>query len=108
MGSSEIRLRCWIDPKDIDWEEYSKAAEWCNENHATIEDKGEYYEVVEISAPTQDELNAMEVERLKRELASTDYKCLKFVDGEITKKEYAEIKKHRSELRAKINELEQE
>ena len=24
MGSSEIRLRCWIDPKDIDWEETTR------------------------------------------------------------------------------------
>ena len=34
--------------KPIDEEKYSKVAEWCNENNATIEDKGEYYEVVEI------------------------------------------------------------
>ena len=86
-------------------DEYSKAAEWCNENHATIEDKGEYYEVVEIPAPTQEEINAMEIERLKAELASTDYKCLKWMEGALTDKEYAETKKHRAELRKKINEL---
>ena len=34
--------------KPIDEEKYSKVAEWCNENNATIEDKGEYYEVVAI------------------------------------------------------------
>ena len=84
---------------------YSSCAEWCNNNNATIEDKGEYYEVVEIAPPTQEELNAMEVERLKAELASTDYKCLKYVDGAISDEEYAETKKHRAELRKKINEL---
>lgn len=84
---------------------YSSAAEWCNNNNATIEDKGEYYEVVEIKPPTQEELNAMEVERLKAELASTDYKCLKYVDGALSDEEYAEVRKLRAELRAKINEL---
>ena len=84
---------------------YSSAAEWCNANNATIEDKGEYYEVVEIAPPTQEELNAMEVERLKAELASTDYKCLKYVDGAISDEEYAEVKAYRVELRQRINEL---
>lgn len=84
---------------------YSSAAEWCNANNATIEDKGDYYEVVEIKPPTQEEINAMEVERLKAELASTDYKCLKYVDGAISDEEYAEVKAYRAELRQRINEL---
>ncbi len=29
-------------------EQYTQCAEWCNSNNATIEDKGEYYEVVAI------------------------------------------------------------
>lgn len=86
--------------------EYNVAVDWCNSTQkGIIEDKGEYYEVVEIPAPTQEELNAMEVERLKSELASTDYKCLKYVDGALTEEEYAEVKKYRADLRAKINEL---
>lgn len=88
------------------FDEYSKTAEWCNNNNATIEDKGEYYEVVEIAPPTQEELNAMEIERLKAELSATDYKCLKYVDGALTDEEYAEVKAYRAELRARINELE--
>lgn len=85
---------------------YSQAAEWCNENNATIEDKGEYYEIVKIPPLSQEELNAMEIGRLKGELASTDYKCLKYVDGALTDEEYAEVKAYRAELRARINELE--
>ena len=85
---------------------YSSAAEWCNANNATIEDKGEYYEVVEIAPPTQEELNAMEIERLKAELSATDYKCLKYVDGALSDEEYAEVKAYRASLRARINELE--
>lgn len=46
-------------------DEYSAAAEWCNENNATIEDKGEYYEVVEIPAPTLDEIKANKLAELK-------------------------------------------
>lgn len=86
---------------------YASAAAWCNQTHtATIEDKGEYYEVVEIPAPTQEEINAMEIARLKAELSATDYKCLKYVDGALTESEYAEVKAYRAELRARINELE--
>lgn len=91
--------------ENYDLNQYSSCAEWCNEHNATIVDKGEYYEVVEIAQPTQEEINATEVERLKSELASTDYKCLKFVDGALSEEEYAEVKAYRAELRAKINAL---
>lgn len=37
---------------------YFEASVWCNENNCTIEDKGEYYEVVAIPAPSLDELKA--------------------------------------------------
>ena len=86
--------------------EYNVAVDWCNSTQkGTIKDMGEYYEVVELPKPTQEEINAMEVERLKSELASTDYKCLKYVDGALSDEEYAEVKAYRAELRAKINEL---
>ena len=45
--------------------EYAKCAEWCNENKATIEDKGEYYECVAIPAPTLDELKTQKLTELK-------------------------------------------
>lgn len=34
--------------KPIDRTKYLECAEWCNSNNATIEDKGEYYEVVAV------------------------------------------------------------
>ena len=37
---------------------YTETAIWCNENNATIEDEGEYYQVVAIPKPTLDELKA--------------------------------------------------
>lgn len=42
-------------------EDYVECAEWCNENKATIEDKGEYYECVAIPAPSLDELKAQKL-----------------------------------------------
>ena len=44
-------------------EEYIKVAEWCNNNNATIEDKGDYYEVVAVvpHEPTlQEQLESLE------------------------------------------------
>ena len=43
---------------EADMKTYTAAALWCNENNATIEDKGEYYEVVAIPEVTLDELKA--------------------------------------------------
>ena len=37
-------------------DEYLSLINWCDENNATIEDKGDYYEVVAIPAPALDEL----------------------------------------------------
>lgn len=45
---------------------------------------------------------------LKQILASTDYKALKFAEGQISEKDYAETKQQRQALRDQINELEKE
>ena len=45
--------------------QYAKCAEWCNQNNATIEDKGEYYECVAIPAPSLDELKQAKINELK-------------------------------------------
>lgn len=96
-----------FDKKNYDLKDYSATAKWCNENNATIVDKGDFYEVVEIPAPTEEELNAIKIEQLKAELSATDYKCLKYVDGALTEEEYAEVKKYRANLREQINQLEE-
>ena len=44
---------------------YSQAAEWCNKNHAAIEDRGEYYEVVAIPALSLDEVKTTKISELK-------------------------------------------
>lgn len=38
---------------DFDADGYFSAAQWCNKNGCTIEDKGEYYEVVKIEVPLE-------------------------------------------------------
>lgn len=52
-----------------DLEAYSAAAEWCNANGATIEDKGEYYEIVEIPKPTLEELKDAKFQEAGAEFA---------------------------------------
>lgn len=56
----------------------------------------------------QREERLQEIEALKAELASTDYKAIKFAEGWLTAEEYAPIKAQRQELRNRINELEGE
>ena len=43
------------NPADNTYQKYAQAAEWCNSNNATIQDKGEYYEVVAVPEPSEDE-----------------------------------------------------
>lgn len=47
-----------------DSQQYRTASEWCNANSAVIEDKGEYYEVVAIKEPTEEERQVAIQQRL--------------------------------------------
>ena len=93
-----------FDKANYDLNDYSACAEWCNNNNATIEDKGDFYEVVAIVpyVPTKEE----QVQVLKAELASTDYVAIKIAEGVATKEEYADVLAERAELRKQINALE--
>lgn len=48
-----------------DTSNYTECAIWCNANNATIEDKGEYYEVVTLPLPTLEEIKAAKITELK-------------------------------------------
>ena len=48
-----------------DMSSYTDCAIWCNANNATIEDKGEYYEVVEIPPPSLEEVKTAKINELK-------------------------------------------
>lgn len=48
-----------------DMSNYTECAVWCNQNNATIEDKGTYYEVVTLPLPTLEEIKAAKIAELK-------------------------------------------
>lgn len=60
---------------------YCEAAQWCNANHAVIEDKGEYYEIVALPEPTAEELAAAELKQAKVERAEAVANITVEVDG---------------------------
>lgn len=49
---------------------------------------------------------AQRIEMLKAELASTDYKAIKYAEGWISEEEYVPIKAERQTIRDEINILE--
>ena len=49
-----------------------------------------------------------EIQQLKKQLSDTDYKAIKYAEGEINPEEYLPIKNQRAEWRAKINQLQAE
>ena len=48
------------------------------------------------------------IEALKSNLKSTDYKAIKYAEGELSAEEYAETREQRRAWRAEINALEEE
>lgn len=50
-----------------DMSNYTECAIWCNANNATIEDKGDYYEVVTLPLPTLEEIKDAKITELKAE-----------------------------------------
>ena len=47
-----------------------------------------------------------EIVELKKYLSDTDYKAIKFAEGELTESDYQEVKLQRHDARVRINELE--
>ena len=65
-----------------DFEDYAKAAQWCNETQsARIEDKGDYYEVVAIPEPTAEEIAAKALAEAKAERAEEVERLTVEVEG---------------------------
>ena len=50
----------------------------------------------------------LEITQLKKQLSDTDYKAIKYAEGEINPEEYLPIKNQRAEWRARINQLQAE
>ena len=89
------------------------------ERKQPLPDKYSYYAVVDGKftikrrTPTIEELHNDDIESINREinvlkkrLFDTDYKAIKYSEGWLTDKEYAEVKAQREEWRKRINKLE--
>ena len=50
---------------NLDDNAYYNASQWCNKNGATIEDRGEFFEVIAIPAPSLDEVKTKKIAALK-------------------------------------------
>ena len=48
----------------------------------------------------------LEITQLKKQLSDTDYKAIKYAEGQITEEEYSPIRLQRQSYRDRINELE--
>ena len=55
-----------------DMSNYTECAIWCNQNNATIEDKGDYYEVVTLPLPPLQEIKSAKIAELKAERDSKE------------------------------------
>lgn len=95
-----------IYKEGIDWVEYSKLAELCNKNKATLVDKGEYYEICEIPEPSLNELKEGKKSIIKKLLDSVSYKTEKFVDGAMSEDEYAPVRLQKQKWREAYNAVE--
>lgn len=97
------------NPAPNTFKKYAEAANWCEENSARIKDKGDYYEVVTITEPSEEELalrNAQaEYSDLMQKLRNTDYVVIKISEGVATQEEYSEILSERQQWRTRVDAL---
>lgn len=61
-----------IYKNEFDEKLYKAFADWCNENNCTIEDKGDFYEVVKVDT-TEDDLN-FKRQNIQNEISSINVK----------------------------------
>nr|DAI15894.1 MAG TPA: protein of unknown function (DUF4376) [Caudoviricetes sp.] len=61
-----------------DMSNYTDCAIWCNQNKATIEDKGDYYEVVTLPLPTLEEIKAAKIAELKAQRDVAEVKPIEY------------------------------
>ncbi|MBQ9105607.1 MAG: hypothetical protein IJY48_05695 [Mailhella sp.] len=87
--------------------EYAECAAWCNQHNAIIEDKGEYYEVVESPALSAEEVHKANMEarmlELQNYLCSTDWYVIRYVDNGVEIP--VEVKVKRQTVRGEIDSL---
>ena len=100
----------------VDDKDYTNKAKWCNEHNCYIEeieakeDGTRQFQIKQIPQKTEDEKlieqYQSEIVELKKYLFDTDYKAIKFAEGELSESDYQEVKSQRHDARVRINELE--
>ena len=100
----------------VDDRDYTNKAKWCNNNSCYIEEieplenGTRQFQIKQIPQKTEDEKlieqYQSEIAELKKYLSDTDYKAIKFAEGEISESDYQEVKSQRHDARVRINELE--
>lgn len=87
------------------YEDYANTAVWCNANNASIEDKGDYYEVVRNSEPTADEQIAV----LEKQIEKINIDMLRDIliidDDEQTTERKEEAKRYLAQKKIQKNDL---
>lgn len=108
--------------RQFDEIEYRNIAQWCNENGCTIEDKGEYYEVIKVDNTALE--NQFKKENLQNEIKAINIKLSElrgisecainvdgnnvydvFVDGELVVMNETEFQNYFDELSNKRSDL---
>lgn len=61
-----------------DMSNYTECAIWCNANNATIEDRGDYYEVVTLPLPSLQEIKAAKIAELKAQRDAAEVEPIEY------------------------------
>ena len=101
----------YTDGQIITKQEHAAFANWSNANGGKFRSESlgdDTYKITEIviPEPTEYEKAQARIAELKQILKDADYKTSKYVDGEYTTEEWAEIVAERAEIRRQIRELE--
>lgn len=89
-------------------DEYSKVADWCNENGYTIEDDGTYYKVVKLpepTPPTDEEIRQMRERAYTQDVDPITAHIQRLRDKEQTEEVKAEIAELIAERDVKVDEI---
>lgn len=89
-------------------DEYSKVADWCNENGYTIEDDGTYYKVVKLpepTPPTDEEIRQMREKAYEADVDPITAHIQRLRDVEQTEEVKAEIAELIAERDVKVAEI---
>jgi len=78
---------------------------WCNNNGEYHIEKINDNLVIKKNTFTQQEQTQQKIYELKKKLTETDYKAIKYAEGELSEIEYAETKAKRKQWREEITKL---